>query len=213
MNIKQIQANLSLKGFGNLEIDGQMGPATTAAIKNIQAATGITQDGRVGPDTLEVILAPSPILRIRAAQFLVTQDGIREVTNNAGPDVEKYLASVGLGRGYSWCMAFVYFGFKFAAEQFGPAIPVVTVPLVKTAGCMRQWNESPDSVKHTTPQPGDIGIIDLGEGAGHTFMVLSVVGDRIYTIEGNTNNNGSANGDGVYFRDRKTARIHGFLRY
>ena len=39
--------------------------------------------------------------------------------SNAGVDIEKYLKSVGLGKGYSWCMAFVYWCFSEASIQLG----------------------------------------------------------------------------------------------
>ena len=42
--------------------------------------------------------------------------GVRELTgNNDGADVEKYLESVGLGKGYAWCAAFVH----WCLEQAG----------------------------------------------------------------------------------------------
>jgi len=46
-------------------------------------------------------------LAAKALEIAETQLGIVEQKNNSGPDVEKYLASVGLGKGHPWCMAFV----------------------------------------------------------------------------------------------------------
>ena len=77
---------------------------------------------------------------------------------------------------------------------------------------MRQWNEIAPAYKQTTPLPGDIAIIDLGKGAGHVCVILEVNGDLVKTVEGNTNNNGSANGDGVYIRERKISKFIGFIR-
>lgn len=39
-------------------------------------------------------------------------------------------------------------------------------------------------------------------GSEHTGVVYAYDGDTIYTVEGNTNDNGSANGDGVYLKQR-----------
>ncbi|WP_262148634.1 hypothetical protein [Chryseobacterium foetidum] len=36
----------------------------------------------------------------------------------------------------------------------------------------------------------------------HTAVIVDVIGDTFITIEGNTNNDGSSNGDGVYKRVR-----------
>jgi peptidoglycan hydrolase-like protein with peptidoglycan-binding domain len=44
----------------NLAVDGIFGPATTAAVKAVQAAFGITQDGIVGPQTWGVLVTGSP---------------------------------------------------------------------------------------------------------------------------------------------------------
>ena len=55
-------------------------------------------------------------LSLKIAQ---SQNGVQEVprNSNAGAAVESYLKSVGLGKGYSWCMAFVYWSVKEAAKQ------------------------------------------------------------------------------------------------
>ena len=79
---------------------------------------------------------------------------------------------------------------------------------------MRQWNEIPAKYKHTEPQAGDIFIMNLGGGNGHTGIVTKVYpGGAFDTVEGNTNTNGSANGDGVYLRTRKTGgKMQGYIR-
>lgn len=49
-------------------------------------------------------------------------------------------------------------------------------------------------------------------GSEHTGVVERFDGTRIYTIEGNTNVNGSAEGDGVYrrVRERTSPRVYGY---
>ncbi len=64
-------------------------------------------------------------------------------------------------------------------------------------------------------KPGSLFIIDLGQGLGHSGMVLEVANGRLVTVEGNTNDNGSRNGIGVFRRDsRKISSISkGFIDY
>ncbi len=76
---------------------------------------------------------------------------------------------------------------------------------------MKQWNET-SLIKTNKPKRGDIFIIDLGKGFGHTGLVVNVNGEKIDTIEGNTNIDGSANGNGVYLRSRNISKIKGFIR-
>ena len=138
----------------------------------------------------------------------ITQLGVEEVPrgSNAGTDVEKYLKSVGLGKGYSWCMAFVYWNVVQATIKMK-----IPVPILKTGGVMAQWN-SLKNRKFTIPQSGDIFILDLGHGLGHTGLVEYVLNDTIHTIEGNTNDEGSREGYEVCRRVRKTASCKGFIR-
>jgi hypothetical protein len=50
-----------------------------------------------------------------------------------------------------------------------------------------------------------------GPGGGeHTGIVISYDADYIYTVEGNTNDNGSAEGDGVYRKKRERRSDHVF---
>lgn len=213
MNIKRVQSELNARGFGPLNVDGIAGAKTYAAVKAFQGANKLNPDGLVGPETLAELFPAAELqnlsgsLAIRAMQIAQSKEGVREQTgNNDGPEVEAYLKAVGLGKGYSWCMAFVVWCYDQAAQQLG-----VKNPLVRTGGCMKQWNET-TCKKTSDPQVGDIFIMDLGKGAGHTGIVTQVRGEVVDTIEGNTNSNGSANGDGVYIRSRNVSRIKGFIR-
>ncbi len=225
MDVKLLQQKLKAAGFVMIKDDGILGPNTVAAVRRFQAANVIKEDGIVGPQTLAALgmndtmvrrwdIHPLPDLdkvqknlRMRALAVAMSQTGVREQGNNAGPAVSAFLASVGLGSGYSWCMAFVYWAFGQGADSMG-----VKNPLVRTGGCMKQWNETKCFKTTTDPQPGDIFIMDLGGGAGHTGIVVSVDRDEIHCIEGNTNDNGSANGDGVYLRTRLRKNIKGYIR-
>ncbi len=146
-------------------------------------------------------------LTLKIAQ---SQLGVQEVpkNSNAGAAVESYLKSVGLGKGYAWCMAYVYWSAKEAAKQLG-----TTSPLIKTAGVLRQWNEVNPKMKFKSPKEGDIFIMDYGKGLGHTGFVEKVLPNGVLkTIEGNTNDDGSREGYEVARRTRKTSQIKGYIR-
>lgn len=126
--------------------------------------------------------------------------------DNKGPGVKKYLNSVGLGEGYAWCMAFVYWCVQEVCNDFK-----VNNSLLKTGGVLNQWN-SRAGLRVSTPRPGDIFIMDFGKGQGHTGIVIEVQGDSIVSIEGNTNDQASREGYIVAEKKRKISSIKGFLR-
>lgn len=148
-------------------------------------------------------------LGIAALQTAQSQLGVTEKPkgSNAGPEVEIYLKSVGLGKGYSWCMAFVFWSVLQASVKLK-----VTNPLKKTGGVLAQFN----ACKHLivkTPMPGYIFIMDFGHGVGHTGFVSQVFKNgTIETIEGNTNDDGSREGYEVAKRIRKVSQIAGFIK-
>lgn len=139
-----------------------------------------------------------------------SQLGVHEVPkgSNRGPQVNKYLASVGLNPGYAWCMAFVY----WCAHQAENALKVPN-PLVRTAGVMRQWLEIDPALKRSYPKPGDIFIMSFGHGIGHTGIVDCLLkDDTFHTIEGNSNEDGSREGYEVCGHTRSVHQMHGFIR-
>jgi len=54
--VEQIQYLLIANGYG-LEVDGEFGPVTEAAVKGFQQKNGLKQDGVVGPVTWARLLA------------------------------------------------------------------------------------------------------------------------------------------------------------
>ncbi len=106
MDIKLIQKKLNDLNYGPLEVDGLNGKNTINAIKKFQKDKGLESDGIVGPNTLSKLFPPvvltSNTLVERALDIAISKNGVREATGkNDGVEVEKYLASVGLGKGYS----------------------------------------------------------------------------------------------------------------
>lgn len=160
----------------------------------------------------------------KAIAIAITQLGVTEdpVGSNSGYSVEQYLKSVGLGKGYSWCAAFLYWCFNKAAIELG-----LKNPLVQTGGVMEHWRRAPARVKITASQalqdpslikPGLIGILllDKHTGAGHTFLVENRKGQSLITIEGNSSNTGSREGIGVFRLTKRKLTdgvIVGFLDY
>lgn len=151
-------------------------------------------------------------LSAKALQIALTQLGVSEVPkgSNGGPQVNKYLKSVGLGPGYAWCMAFVYWCVNEAAKELDRKNP-----LVKTAGVLLQWNSVNLRLlpaRSSAVKPGDIFIMQFAHGLGHTGFVEKVGKGIIYTIEGNTNDDGSREGYEVARRQRSITTIKGFIQ-
>lgn len=136
-----------------------------------------------------------------------TQLGVKEATNhNDGAAVESYLKSVGLGKGYAWCMAFVYWCAKQAAAKLK-----LQNPLKATGGVLDEW-QSGRGVHLAKPEQGCIFIMKHPEGY-HTGIVTGVFGDgSMHTIEGNTNDNGSREGTSVLRKTRYLKDMIGYIR-
>jgi hypothetical protein len=228
--VKQVQQRLVDVGCGPLDVDGVFGDATESAVKLFQTRRDLVPDGVVGPITWDALFLQPPVVADQAPTPLLqavldtaaTQLDVRETpgTPNRGPQVDLYVRSVGLdpAGGYSWCQAFVYWCFAQAAAAGGAANPCV-----RTAGVLEHWAKSPlaDRVYAQAAsddprlvRPGAVFIINHGGGKGHAGLVTQVVSGAVATIEGNTNQAGSREGDGVYRHTRSIASINvGFIDY
>jgi hypothetical protein len=122
-----------------------------------------------------------------------SQVGVKELKNkNDGKEVEAYLKVVGLARGQPWCAAFICWVYR----QAGYSKP------------RSGW--SPDlfntKVNRKTPAPGLVIGIYFPElhRIAHAGFISTAHGSWLQTIEGNTNNGNSREGDGVYAKRRNS---------
>jgi len=240
--VKLIQRRLNALGCGPVPENGVFDDVQTkGAVKLFQSrfmdVTGqpLEIDGKVGSLTWGAMFGASTVpaqseapsdLAAAAIEFAVSQIGVMEkpLGSNRGPEVDKYLAEVGLDPkgGFAWCVAFTHFCYLSAAKKLG-----VPNPHIRTAGVLDHWSKaakSPNATRITNAQaiadpglvrPGQLFIISLTGGLGHSGMVVEVSDGRLVTIEGNTNDNGSRNGIGVFRRTaRKIGQINkGFVQY
>ncbi|MFC7477420.1 peptidoglycan-binding protein [Dankookia sp. GCM10030260] len=221
-----VQQALNARGCGPVDEDGAYGPQTEAAVRLFQARAfdaqqhPLTVDGMVGPVTWVALFGATALppmtsggaLAKAALAVAMTQIGVREKPplSNRGEEVEAYLASVGVPPGNAWCAAFVYFCATEAARKASLANP-----LPRTGGVLDMWRKALKAGLPclTTAQAvaapglvssGMIFIMDFGEGKGHTGFVKDLAGGRLATIEGNSNDDGSRDGVGVFALTRRT---------
>lgn len=124
------------------------------------------------------------------------ETGVRELNlANRGKRVEQYLAYVGLQAGNPWCAAYL----SWIYGQAGYAKP------------RSGWSPDllPSSRLVADPKPADILGIYFPElkRIAHVGMVIRMEGDWALVSEGNTNDNGSREGDGVYIKRRHIRTI------
>ena len=130
--------------------------------------------------------------------------GIRESGgNNRGPEIQGWLRRVGQPPGVSWCMAFAWCCVDDAFRQLS-----LPNPIRPGASVVRMWERLPDECKLVEPAPGVWAFHrDPDQPAfGHVGFVdeLDPAGEGTYSIEGNTNSEGSRTGGGVW---RHTPRL------
>ena len=230
--VKQIQDQLNVSGCGPIDVDGIFGRMTVNAVKTFQCrhcdlyGHPLKIDGKVGMLTWVGLfgggisnLSPLSPLQMNVLEIASKEIGVVEEPpgSNSGPEVNKYLSSVGLDPGYAWCAGFVFYCFREASAKLNRVNPVT-----KTAGCIDHWRRTlgykiaaKGAIANPAMiEPGSIFIMSRGGGYGHTGIVKSVNDGYINTIEGNTNTSLSSEGGGVFELRRKISTINiGFIKY
>ena len=143
------------------------------------------------------LLVYGDVIAIAAAEV-----GVREATgHNDGIRVEEYQRAAGLRKGDKWCAAFLSWIFKQAGY----------------AGPRTGWSPDLFPAKHRITQAvrGCMFGVYFPElrRIAHCGLVELVHNEKIYSIEGNTNVKGSAEGDGVYRRVRHLKTIKSFAEW
>lgn len=132
-------------------------------------------------------------MREKFIQIALSQVGYKEKKSNKDLDSKtanagsgnytKYGAWYGLNPA-PWCCMFV----SWCANEVG--ILGTLIPKYKGAGTGYNWFKNRNQLT-MKPKAGDIGFLKptkKGATSSHTFIVYSVLGDSITTIEGNLNN-------------------------
>lgn len=114
--------------------------------------------------------------------------------NNRGPDVDLWNRAVGNPLGSPWCAAWVFSMHGGAADAIG-----MPNPCPRTGSSHALWTMADPASRSQLPAPGDVFVVDHGNGLGHCGIVeaVSPSGDMVTTIEGNTNSAGSREGNAV----------------
>lgn len=220
---------LSNPGSGTaMKVDGIFGPATEIGVKQFQQIHGLPQTGIVdaalfGMLTIPLLKAfthPSGGITLREKVVNVAKQHLEQKPfelvidkeTNSGPWVRSYMDGAE-GSDMLWCMGFVQAILDQAASElnkdFRKLVPhtgscdVVGNHGIATNRLARNINvrANPSLI-----QPGDIFLLYDKNNSQiawfHTGIIISSTNDTITTIEGNTNNDGSSNGNGVYKRIR-----------
>ncbi|AMP98953.1 peptidoglycan-binding protein [Pedobacter cryoconitis] len=123
--------------------------------------------------------------------------GVREMTgNNDGFRVETYLTSVSLKKGQPWCAGFV--SWVFAQAGYDKPRSGWTPDLFPLSRLAR------------SALPGNLlGIYFVKlKRIAHVGLTVNQKGDWVNSVEGNTNIQGSREGDGVYRKKRHIKTIY-----
>jgi hypothetical protein len=206
-------------------VDGDFGQATAMAVTNYQKAKKLEQTGKVDAAVFASLCEPmatafTTVPKGRNLRELIVSTAnihmagkpfelVVKGESNSGPWVRAYMDG-NEGEPWFWCMGFAQTIIDQAAtvqgKDFRSVMPssfscdaVAMFGINK--GLLRRSAEirkDPSLIK-----PGDLFLVQKSENDWfHTGIVMAVNGDVFETIEGNTNNDGSHNGNGVYRRQR-----------
>lgn len=149
-----------------------------------------------------------------ALSIAISYLGTKETGPNTGPDVDLFLASVGLNPGHPWCAAFLHYVFMVASARLG-----LVNPCPRTAGALKMWRYADPQCRTQEAARGRIFVLDTGTpgGAGHVGIVERADPDgTILSVEGNSNEAGSREGNAVVRKewlpaDGKRGKLIGFV--
>lgn len=181
-------------------------PANEEKVKIVQGISGSINGLEHEPENLATEAEKSNFQRDTLQKIYRAEIGVRELTgNNDGKRVEEYLAISNLGKGYAWCASFVSWTFAQAGFE-EPNTPWSPALFPKNRIIWPQKAHT-GMVK---PRKGDVfGIwFPRLERIAHAGFVDEWGQAFIITVEGNTNETGSAEGDGVYRKRRPIGSIH-----
>lgn len=225
-DVKKVQEWLNLYRYISpkwnyiVTIDGDFGLQTSYAIKDFQRINNLETDGIVGMKTFSIlsqplksafkIIIPSNIRNLiiyYSNRHLINRP--RELKNNTGPWVRAYMDG-NEGKQWAWCMGFVQTildqAFSTLNQKFTSFLPhTFSCDVVGEYGlknnCLIRNSEISDALEII--KPGDLFLISKSTHDWvHTGIITDIKDDWIYTVEGNTNDEGVREGFEVCRRMR-----------
>jgi hypothetical protein len=206
-------------------IDGDFGSATEKAVINYQKANNLDQTGicdqalfdklcrpmadaftkTVPGDGLRALIIDVALQHLNSAPFelVINKQG------NSGPWVRAYMDGLE-GTPEFWCMGFVETIIDQACslqdKSFKTLMPsTFSCDTIGTIGLQKGLLTRFTAVRSNPAvvKPGDIFLLQQTPHDWiHTGIITAIHADTFDTIEGNTNTDGSSNGNGVYKRVR-----------
>jgi len=217
--VKLIQEWLCLHG-SHVAIDNDFGPATDRAVREFQKKNGLKPDGVVGKSTFAKLIRPmadalKPVsadgkslgkMVVAYAEQHLKQSPLEIGGQNRGPWVRLYMNG-NEGPDWPWCAGFACFILKQACRSLKVPLPIETsVSCDVLAGQAKQKGLFLSEAKAKDRElirPGALFLVRRTETDWvHTGIVLKTDADVFYTIEGNTNDEGSREGYEVCKRFR-----------
>ena len=155
--------------------------------------------------------------------------GDAELPGNGGwhnKRLEEAMRDFGWQRGWAWCALFSEYVWRTAAQNAKMEALDKRLDVLFSASAVVSWRnfdaaedfETRHGGKILSPKSGDLVYWQHGSTAqGHAGIVLSASGNRMMTIEGNTNAAGSREGTVVAIKSRPVGndgalRVLGFVR-
>ncbi len=220
-DVKSLQGLLNAFGNYGLAQSGQFDEATESAVKAFQTAKKLVADGVFGPKSnaaLQNALQPSPKntsstqLEQMVLETATSFVGQKEVSGNMGfiqPFFLKLMESVGWRKSWSWCSIFCKLVYTEAYKKMGLDPKIITKyisPSVQKTRANFLKAGYPLITDWKLVKPG--AYISWVSGSdrtkGHTGILVEFTdnGKKMITIEGNTNSEGSREGDSVAKKTR-----------
>lgn len=189
--IIDLQTKLNSLGYW-VDIDGVYGPQTKAT------------------ETTFIHNKPLNLIQFNIIDSVKSYVGQQEISGNLGfktPFFHKLMVGVGFQRTHPWCC---YFAELCWREGYKKALPnradidQILHTLFSASVMQTRNNFAKSGIKYgftvtMTPEPGSLIIWQSAKNKsfGHIGIVTGVVGNTIYTIEGNTDTEGSREGIAV----------------
>lgn len=145
--------------------------------------------------------------------------GVRETAPNRGMLIDRWIERLGLTPPQPWCLAFAlgacYLGAwrQFVEDEHeADKGPLRAFPLTITGKVSRFWRKVPPKYRTSRPVNGAIYCRATDpskpDSPGHCGIVVGTGGDHIVAIEGNTDESGGRDGDGVCQRTRRLSSVN-----